>query len=192
LDSLHAKIYVLKLRPSSHSDDYTIIATYRDKRAARKVGDALERLLGDMKQHTDEYDTDWSPEEASVQVVGERVWFEVYTAGYMDDVESVLRKVAVPKEVECYRNHQELKVRVNVPIGLNMETAALILDKDEAQALKWFREVCGEPKVEDCGDGAHQILEWSYEGDEIYCDDTLYLGFEFSLEGRDNWTIELC
>ena len=50
------------------------------------------------------------------------------------------------------------------------------ITKEEAEAIKWFREKCGEPKVIDCGD-------------EIYYDDTLYVGFEFYAGNRDNWEV---
>ena len=185
-----SKFYVFKFRPSSHSDDYTLIATYKGTVRAEKAEKALKKLLKDMKDHSEDYDADWSPDEAHVSVSGKKVWFEVYTAGYLDDVESVLRKVAVPEEVECYSDYQELTVRVTVPKELTPESAMLVLEKEEAEAIKWFRENCGEPKVEDCGDGAHQTLEWFYSGDGISSDGTLYLGFEFYVGDRENWEVE--
>ena len=184
------KFYVFKFRPSSHSDDYTLIATYKSVVRAEKVEKTLKKLLKDMKDHSNDYDTDWSPDEAHVSVSRKKVWFEVYTAGYLDDVESVLRKTAVPEEVECYRDYQELTVRVTVPKDLTPESAMLILDKDEAEAIKWFKENCGEPKVVECGDGIRQTLEWFYSGEGIYSESTLYLGFEFYVGDRDNWEVE--
>jgi len=188
MHSVSSKVYVFKFRPSSHSDDYTIIATYKDMKKAEKVKKALERLLKDMEENEDDYDVDWSPDEAYVSLDGNRVWFEVYTAGYLDDVESVIRKVAKPENIECYANYQEITVRVRIPEDLTIESAMLVLDKEEAEAIKWFRENCGEPEVKNCGDGT-QILEWFYSGDEIYYDDTLYVGFEFHVGDRDNWEV---
>ena len=184
------KVYIFKFRPSSHSDDYTIIATYRDAGRAEKVRRALERLLKDMEKHPDDYNVDWSPDEARILLDGEKVWFEVYTAGYLEDVESVIRKVSKPENIECYRYYQELRVRVRVPKGLTAEVALLVLDKEEAEAIRWFRENCGEPKVIDCGDDT-QILEWFYSGDGIYGEDedTLYIGFEFRIEDHGNWEV---
>ena len=182
------KVYVFKFRPSSHSDDFTLIATYKDEESARKVEDALKRLLKDMEENIDDYDTDWSPDEASVSLDGNKVWFEVYTAGYLDDVESVIRKVAKPENIECYANYQEITVRVRIPKGLTIESAMLVLDKEEAEAIKWFIEKCGKPAIKECGDNT-QILEWFYSGDEIYYDDTLYVGFEFYIGDRDNWEV---
>ena len=182
------KVYVFKFRPSSHSDDFTLIAAYKDAKRAEKVKKALERLLRDMEENMDDYEADWSPDEAHVSLDGDRVWFEVYTAGYLDDVESVIRKVAKPESVEYYLNYQEITVRVRIPEGLTIESAMLVLDREEAEAIRWFRENCGEPRVEDCG-GGYQLLEWFYSGDEIYYDDTLYVGFEFYVGDRDDWEV---
>jgi hypothetical protein len=184
------KVYVFKYRPSSHSDDYTIIATYKSAKAAEKVKETLTKMLEDMKKNEKDYETDWAPDDAHISTEGSKVWFDAYTAGYMDDVESVLRKVAEPKEIECYRDYQELIVRVKVPKGLTPEAAMLVLDKEEAEAIKWFRENCGPPKVIDVGDGEHQTFEWFYKGDNIYSDGILYIGFEFRIDDCGNWKVE--
>jgi len=183
------KVYVFRFRPSSHSEDFTVIATYKSVEKAEKVERALKDLLEDMEEHPDDYDIDWSPDEAYVSLEGNKVRFEVYTAGYLSDVESVIKKVAKPETIEWYRDYQEITVRVRVPKGLTVESAMLVLDREEAEAIKWFRENCGEPKVIDCGDGT-QLLEWFYRGDGIYDDDTLYIGFQFYVGDRDNWEVE--
>jgi hypothetical protein len=185
------KIYIFKYRPSSHSDDYTLIVTYKSAKAAEKVKETLFKMLEDMQKGANKYDTDWAPDDAHVSTDGNKVWFEVYTAGYLDDVESVLRKVAVPKEeIECYRDYQELAVSVKVPKGLTPETAMLVLDRDEAEAIKWFKQSCGLPKTFECGDGEHQTFEWFYRGDNIYSDGILYIGFEFRVDDCENWKVE--
>jgi len=189
LCSVNAKFYVFKYRPSSHSDDYSIVATYKDFKKAAKVEKALEKLLEDIKKHENDYDTDWNPDEARVSQDGCKVWFEVYTAGYLEDVESVIYKVAVPQEVECYQNYQELTIRVNLPRGLTLESAMLVLEREEAEALKWFKNVCGEPKIIGVESGS-QTIEWFYSGDEICSDGTLYIGFEFYVGDRENWEVE--
>ena len=184
-----AKVFVLKFRPSSHSDDYTMIATYKDEQTAEKVGKVLRKLVEDMKKR-DDYDIDWNPDETTINVDGKQVWFEVYTAGYLDDVESVLRKVAAPENVECYKDYQELTVRATVPKGLTPETSMIVLDREEAEAIKWFNEECGKPTVTDCEDGKHQVFEWHYEGEGISDNSTLYVGFEFNLSDHENWEVE--
>lgn len=182
------KFHVLKFRPSSHSEDYTIIATYENKSDAENVEEALLKMLGDMKKNMDGYDTDWSPDEAYVSSDGERVIFEVYSAGYLEDVESVLRKVAKPVELDCYTNYQRLEISVSVPSGVTPESALLILGKKEAEALRWLLKYCGKPQIEDSG--KRGVFKWYYEGDGIYDDGTLYVGFEFQVERYRNWNVE--
>jgi len=184
-------VYVFKFRPSSHSDDYTVIATYKDRRAAEKVRDALERLLDYARNNEEALDIDWSPDEARVAADGNEVTFRVYTSGYLDDVESVMRTAGSPEDVECYANYQELVVKVRLPQGLTTEAAMLVLDREEADAIKWLNDNCGPPKVTKRGN--EDEFEWHYKGNGIYSenDDDLYVGFEFSLESRRNWEVSV-
>ena len=65
----------------------------------------------------------------------------------------------------------------------------LVMDKDEAEAIKWLRKYCGEPEVLD--NGKSRIFKWDYAGDGIYSDGTLYLGgFKFPVDERKNWSVE--
>ncbi|RLF12948.1 MAG: hypothetical protein DRJ69_00170 [Thermoprotei archaeon] len=189
--SAYPKFFLFKFRPSSHSEDFTLIATYSSSEKAAVVEETLKRFLEDMEEHPDDYDTDWDPDDARVFKRGNEVWFNVYTAGYLDDVESAILK-GKPEKVECYRDYQELTVRVKVPAGLTPEVAVLIGDKDEAEAIRWLTENCGKPKVVENG-GDDELLEWMYCGDGIYDDyeNKLYLGgIEFDLNKHRNWEVE--
>jgi len=191
LVSAHPKFFLFKFRPSSHSEDFTLIATYSSHEKAAVVEEALKRLLEDMEEYLDDYKTDWDPSDAKVFRDGNKVWFEVYTAGYLGDVESVMLKGGAEK-IDCYRYYQELAVRVKVPSGLTPEVAVLIGDKDEAEAVRWFMENCGKPKIVENG-GDDELLEWFYEGDGIYDDyeNKLYLGgIEFDLNKHKNWEVK--
>jgi len=182
------KWHIFKFRPSSHSEDYTIIATFNDEKTAEKVEGALLRMLEDMRNNLEDYDVDWSPDEAHVTTNGNQVIFEVYTAGYLDDVESLIRKIAKPLCVECYQDYQEIVICVKVPKGLSPEMALLVLDKDEAEAIKWLMKTCGEPKIVEAG--KHWIFKWLYSGDGIYYERTLHLGdIRIDLNEHKNWEV---
>ena len=186
------RFYVFKFRPSSHSEDLTFIATYKSEEAAEKVYDTLKKMLEDMEWNPDDYETDWSPDEADVNLWGNEVWFGVYTAGYLDDVESVMKKVAIPEKLECYRDYQELVIRVKVPKGLTPETAVLVLDREEAEAIRSLMTLCGEPKIEK-GEKDELVFVWYYRGDGIYDDGVLYLsGNELRVDERESWEVEEC
>jgi hypothetical protein len=65
----------------------------------------------------------------------------------------------------------------------------LVMDKEEAEAIKWLRKHCGEPEVLDSGES--RTFKWDYAGDGIYSDGTLYLsGFAFPVDERKNWSVE--
>ena len=180
---------IFKFRPSSHSEDYTIMATYKTAEDAGRAQVALDKLLKDMEEHAEDYDTDWSPEEAQFSTAGNQLSFEVYSAGSVDDVESVLEEAPNVEKVECYTNYQEITVTVKVPKGLTLQTAMLVLDKEESEAIKWFTRVVGSPKITEGEDG-EQTYEWFYSGDEIYWDGRLSMGFEFNVDEKENWSIE--
>jgi hypothetical protein len=181
---------IFKFRPSNHSEDYTIIATYKDAKTAKKVHSRLRRLLKDMAKHEVDYETDWGPEEANCWVRDEKVGFTVYTAGYLDDVESIMNMAAKPTEYNVYRDYQVLEIRVKVPKGLGIETAMLILDFEEAEALRRLKQLSSKMEIQEAEDGSRYFV-FEYEGDGIYDDGILYLqGFAFSLDDRENWEVK--
>ena len=47
-----------------------------------------------------------------------------------------------------------------------METAVLVLDREEAGALRWFGEVCGEPEVRDVRTARTRFSRGIIEGTE--------------------------
>lgn len=182
-------LVMFKFRPSSHSEDYTLIATYPNAEDAGKAQAALDKLLKDMEEHPETYETDWSPDEAQVSTAGNQVTLAVYSAGYVDDVESVLSKAVAAEKVECYTNYQELTITVKLPRGLKPETAMLVLEKEESEAIKWLTRAVGSPKMTEGEDG-EQMYEWFYSGDEIYWDGNLNIGFEFRVDEKENWSVE--
>jgi hypothetical protein len=185
---MRVEMHVFKFRPSSHSEDFTIIARYQDGEKAKRAYDALRKLIDYLREHEEKID--WSPDEAKIWINGNKIRFDVYTAGYLDDVESVMRTAANPDSVEWWTNYQQLEISVRVPHGLTPQAAMIVLDKEEAQAIRWLVENCGEPKVTELGN--QDKWSWIYRGENIYSynNDTLYLGFEFSLESRKNWLVE--
>jgi hypothetical protein len=183
------RFHVFKFRPSSHSEDYTLIATYADEEEARAVGRKLLQMLEDMKRNEEDYNADWSPSEASVSIDGRRVVFNVYTAGYLSDVRALLEKVGLLQSLECYENYQEIAISVTVPRGLSVEVAMVVYQGVEAEAIKWLLKNCGQPEIVDGNNG--RIFKWYYRGDEIYSDGILYLGnFQFEVYKYKNWSVE--
>ena len=188
-DFISRATILFKFRPSSHSDDFTIIASYKDDSSAEKVKVALEKLIEYMKENPDALDTDWSPDEACISSCGNEVSFSVYSAGYLDSVESVLQTAATPTDISTYTYYQYLRICVRVPRGLTHDTMTVVLDKEEAEAIRWLLSNCGEPQIGECGD--EEEWKWEYKGDGIYNDESiLNVGFEFDIASRKNWQVE--
>ena len=183
------RFYAFKFRPSSHSDDYTIIATYGSEEDAEKVANKISEMLRDMENRMDDYDVDWAPSDARFYSDGKRVVFTVYTAGYLSDVEALMMKVAKPQEIKYYQNYQELMIAAAVPRDLPVEAALVVQGDEEAEAIKWLIENCGKPVVADAGD--RRILKWFYCGDGIFDGEELRLGgLTLNIYEHENWSVE--
>jgi hypothetical protein len=178
----------IKFRPSSHSEDYTLIATYKTKAAAKGAFSGVERLLEDMNTNPSDYNTDWGPESAEVSLKGEQVIFSVYSGGSPDDVEAVMKKFK-PAKIREYEGFQEIRVTVKIPLKLTMKSAELVLDKQELQVIKWLKKEVGKPDVE--VDGEQQSLIWEYRGNGIFDYNEITIpDCELDLDEHPNWKVE--
>jgi len=181
------KIFLFKFRPSSHSSDFTIVAKFGAEEEAEEAYRELERLIEEMDEEDTEVYIDWIPEEASLKVDGKTVYFSVYSNGRLGPVEEVLSEA---EDYNVYKNYQDLSITVEVPMGLNFESAMLVLPREEAEMLKMLKEYCEETRIEMKGD--RQFFIFKYRGDGIYdeFDDELFLErVSLKLSDRPNWTV---
>jgi len=179
----------IRFRPSSHSEDVTIICEYSSDKEAQKAEDTLKKLLEDMKEHEDEYRTDWSPDDARVNTDGNKVIFEVYTAGYLTDIWATVQKPAIPKKLDAYSNYQELEIQLTAPEGATIETLMLTMRHEEADLVKELNNMCGKPKATKTGKS--NVYTWAYSGDSMYNDDgTLWVGSqEYKIGDMLGWQV---
>ena len=180
-------LLIFKFRPSSHSEDYTISATYKTKRESLNAHKKLECLLEDIRKNPSRYNVDWNPDDASFRLNGKTVLFGVYSNGDIRDIEDILSDA---EEYEVHTNYQEVTVKVKVPKGSSFEAALLILDGEEAEALKELKEVSQGTKVEE--DAENRFFIFEYRGDGIFddCQNLLLVGkVAFDLSQRDNWGV---
>jgi len=178
----------LKFRPSSHSDDITLIAYYKTDKKADKAEQVMQRLIKDMKQLDHDYELDWDPDEANVSVNGDQVVFEVYTAGYLEDVYVTLVKTGATK-IEAFQDYQEVTIQLVVPLKASMETLPLLLKNDDVALMKWLTETCGQPKI--IKEENQTKIEWFYRGDYIYNEEenVLYGNVELDFGKNPMWRI---
>lgn len=180
--------YAFKFRPSSHSENYTIIAAYPSKQQAAKAQKAVEQLLEDMAKKPNNYKVDWSPDEAELLTWDDTVSFRVYTAGYLENVEVILQEKAKPSTIKYHTDYQELTISVKLPKNLTLQTASLVLDREQAKAIEWLTNHVGSPKITQDKDSETYV--WDYAGDELYREGYLYLDYEFAVYEKDNWRVE--
>ena len=179
------KVFVFKFRPSSHSDEYTIIAKYQTVEEAKKVREAVEKVINDF----DSLDVDWTSDDAYTYCRDKEVVVTVYTAGDLDPLINSIKTIK-PSSVEYYTEYQELLIRVEVPEGATLAEAMLLFDTSEAAVARFLTENCGEPEGVKVGD--KYFLQWSYAGDGIYDGDHVISagGATLDVSEHRRWSVE--
>jgi hypothetical protein len=181
---------LLSFRPSSHSDNYTIIGKFETSKQADKAYEKMRKLIEEADKEGNKLDVDWGSEEASVLSGENEVEFIVYTAGYTEPIEAILEEEGA-KSIESFVNMQLLTITVALPPQVNVNLAALLLGHTDAHAISYLNECCG--KAEEVTRDGMNLLVWHYRGDGIYNEDEdiLYLGdVELHLEEKKQWTVE--
>jgi hypothetical protein len=171
----------IRFRPSSHSEDVSLVATYNNVKTAKKVAGRLKRFVADCKNNPKKYDLDWSADEAQISATKNKVNFYVYTAGYLEEVEAI---IAAENPVD-YLDYQGIDVTVTLPKALTTATMALVLTPEEVEMLKWLKLILGRPKVK--SNGKILMLNWHYHGNEIKNNPLNIGGKKFKLDKHPNW-----
>ena len=122
-------MFVIYFRPSSHSEDGTIVATFKTQKHAAEALRKLKHLGArrlDKKVGVACLDAEYKTIEKCKEILGE------------------LSPINV-EETEDYR--QEVIIEATVPLGTTLETAPLMLDQRDLQILKGLIKECGKPEL---------------------------------------------
>jgi hypothetical protein len=177
----------IKFRPSSHSDDVTLVATYAKPETANKAAQLLEKFLAEVKANPNAHHLDWGPDDAEAFTHGNRLLFNVYTAGYLDEVDAIINGLK-PEKVGEFIDFQEVEIEVTLPKGLTKKVTPLVLTAEEAEVIRWLKKEVGTPQTETVGE--QEKLKWTYSGSGIYYGSTLVIdGREFILDQHQNWRV---
>ena len=144
-----------------------------------------------MEKHEEDYNSDWTANEARVRTSGRTVVFNTYTAGYLSHVEYTLKKLKPVKPLKIYRDYQEIRITLVVSKGVTMKTMPLVMDPEDASAVRWLIDQCGPPKRAKQGD--KEVLEWFYRGNRIFSDveATLWAGdVAINLDEKKYWNVD--
>ena len=175
----------LQFRPSSHSEDYTLVATYTNKAKAMKAYKALKRFLRRAEDDEGVKERDWSLDEAKVYLHNRKVLFSVYTSGCLDQIRAVLN-THHPIDLKEYKDYQEVEIRVKLPPGVTADIANLFLPKDQAVAFGKLKQLCST-KIR--RNKRSTVFIFRYAGEEIYSeeDGVLCLDNCYPVDSWKNW-----
>jgi hypothetical protein len=170
----------LKIRPSSHSEDYTLIATYKTVSTALKAQTLLNKSLNDMRLHQNDYPGSWDVQDAHVSVVRNVLTFKIVYASGVTDAEALIQKTS-PKTTTVYANGkkqpatvfglardflQSLTITLTLPKKANKPIAQLLLSEQEQRLVTWLNKVF--TLVEETEDAKTQKRTWKGMGVGIY------------------------
>jgi hypothetical protein len=141
---------ITHIRPSSHSESYTIVATFETNKRTAKV--AKNRRFRHESCATD----------------GKRLFLFLGNV-YSDEVDNMtcdLERYYHPKKVEVYSEYQEIKIKITLPKGATVDTAPLLLTKDQMGIIINLIKLGKKPLKKD----VNKKTEWTfrYAGEKIY------------------------
>jgi len=140
--------YTIKIRPSSHSADYTVVCTLPTLQQAREVA---------KTQH--------SPRKEK------QVFLGYYLAeGYQKELEDNVRRNIFnndPKIVlKAYERLQQLKISITIPKRATENVLPLITTEEGAQLIKKLKTLCPPPTRTQLRSG--EKLTFQYFGEMVY------------------------
>jgi len=135
----------VKFRPSSHSEDGTIVATFKSVEDAKKAFN-LVRLRGGRRL------------ENQVAVACNDA-----ESGTLNEVREILEGCN-PSRIEDYGIHHKLVIEVTLPKQVTLKTVPLVVDRETANIVMRLVNWLGNP--EEITTPKTKKLIFHYEGDE--------------------------
>ena len=141
---MKARIY---FRPSSHSEDYTIVATFP----------SVEKALNAMKN------------APAGKRRGNKLLVYLSNSYRIDadEVEAQLEEFE-PSNVQVYDCYQELVVQFVLPRGISKDTLLLVLNREQLLIMHRLTTQCRTPKITRTNE--KEIWTFEYAGERIFFD----------------------
>jgi len=135
----------IKFRPSSHSEDGTIVATFSNEERAKEVAKRLKRY--------------------GARRLDCRVGVSCSDAEYgtLDRVNNIFNECDA-EDMEQYDLYQEFIIEVTLPIGVPFSAVPLIVDRETAEIIAKLTRWLGKP--EEKLTRRSKKLIYRYEGEE--------------------------
>jgi hypothetical protein len=159
----------IKFRPSSHSNDYSVIINHKTTREARKTRVKLAPLV---KRKSKNEGGDWDYPELAL--IGSKLIFTVYTS-------SGLGVAPVVEAVEAYANdlkgeetveggYQEFDLTIPFPSKTTQATLKLIFPEKTFRLLQFLQKKCAVMAQQD--KQGNETLTFHYAGAPIFTSET--------------------
>jgi len=139
---------IVSFRPSSHSYDATIVIQFKTEEEARQAAQKANN----------------GPGYRSGSSYGNLALIS-FSDGSWDEPDETLAEVGEGEKVNEYGCYQEITVKITLPAGSSIETAAL-LEPAQAGLLRWLLNKCKPIKVKNTKEV--KMFTFSYKGESIY------------------------
>jgi hypothetical protein len=142
-------MYTAKIRPSSHSADYTVVCTLPTVQQARKVAKTYHSLQK-----------------------GKHAFLSYYLEeGFQKELEDKVRREVFNQDpkitLKVYEHLQQLKISITIPKGATEEILPLITVEKSVQLIKLLKALCPPPTRTQRLRGEEK-LTFHYFGEMIY------------------------
>jgi hypothetical protein len=145
-------IKIRHFRPSSHSEDGTIVATFKNKEEARKAA----KKLSDEAPGSDDFSCSLSENRLILYLCDAEY-------GTMGTITERLEDFA--EDIREYNQYQELTIEVCLPNKSTLAHLPLVLDRDSLEIVLWLLKT-GKPETRQSKDSYTMVF--SYCGEGIY------------------------
>jgi hypothetical protein len=136
----------MRLRPSSHSDDYTLIYSFPTHEAAEKGAEAVGA-------------------KADGNRVIYHLWIECEKGEVVKDAQRIKLEIGATN-CKVYHDYQNLEIVATLPKGASNDVQPLILTNEQVRIITLLKRLCPPPKTKNLETTTQ--LTFRYEGDEIY------------------------
>ena len=124
--------FTIKLRPSSHSDNYTVLATIKNSVAAKRAKCGAVKMI---RHEMGKGYCDWDLTHAEKR--NDKLVITIYANGFPQAFVKYLKKLKnVRKIYECKSDY--LRVTLSLPRGTSIATVPLVLPPEQTVAFSYL------------------------------------------------------
>jgi hypothetical protein len=157
------KTIIVRFRPSSHSDDGTLIATFKNAAEAKKVAERIDTVPLKGKKN-------------KVVLV-----FNNELEGSIDWYTKRLKSLGAIR-TKYYMRYEELVIRVFLPLGITKAMLPLVVNVETFEILRELRKRCPEQSIKEFKTKKGLVLRFKYEGEGLLDRCGTVLSFDHSKE----------